>query len=202
MPYSLQPNLTKVMTVDSDVDFSGRDLYEVASSESRFIPPGSIIAFAGATPPSGFLLCNGTTENKEDYPDLWPVLGNLYGTSTDTTFVLPDLRTRVVRHVGPGYDLAGMGGKDNVTLISNNLPAHTHPVTITDPGHSHLQWSSGSVAGGISGNAAAGSQFNINTQPVGTAQTGITAVANANATTDQAVDVRNLYIALAYIIKY
>lgn len=202
MPYNLQPYLTKAMTVDSDQDFSGRDLYELSAPESRFMPPGSIIAFAAAVPPSGFLACNGQTVNREDYPDLWPVIGDLYGTLTATTFVLPDLRTRVIRHTGPGYNMAATGGKDSITLSASNLPAHTHPVTITDPGHTHLQWTAGQVNQGISGGGAAGSQFNVNTQAVSTGFTGITASAGANTTTTDPLDVRDLYISLNYVIKY
>jgi microcystin-dependent protein len=68
------------------------------------IPIGGIIPYAGATPPYGFLYCDGSEVEKTKYPDLYDVIGTLYNGatplvgaiigSTPSTFRVPDLRGR------------------------------------------------------------------------------------------------------------
>ncbi len=71
-------------------------------------PVGSIISFAGkiesyhagnildpfATQPEplGWMLCDGSALSKIQYPELYVVLGTLYGSNSDETFNIPDLR--------------------------------------------------------------------------------------------------------------
>ena len=38
------------------------------------VPPGSITSYAGNTVPSGWLLCDGSTLNKNDYPELFSAI--------------------------------------------------------------------------------------------------------------------------------
>lgn len=63
------------------------------------VPPGTIVAFGGDTPPAGWLLCDGSTVRASVYPALFAAIGNSWGhgenTPEDTdpdTFSLPDLR--------------------------------------------------------------------------------------------------------------
>jgi len=59
-------------------------------------PTGTIICFAGQIVPSGWLLCDGSEINKSDYPKLFSVIGNVYGTSVNSNnFVLPNLQERI-----------------------------------------------------------------------------------------------------------
>ena len=62
------------------------------------IPMGGIIPYAGANPPRGFLLCDGSEIERTKYPDLFDVIGTTYNGSTPligaNTFRLPDLRGR------------------------------------------------------------------------------------------------------------
>src|ERR1700678_2305880 len=39
---------------------------------------GSIISFAGETPPAGWLLCHGQTCSSEEYPELYKVIKTKY----------------------------------------------------------------------------------------------------------------------------
>jgi hypothetical protein len=66
------------------------------------VPTGTIIAYAkNATPPGGWLQCNGSSISKTTYADLFDVIGVTFGgTSTGTTFDLPDLRGVFVRGAG------------------------------------------------------------------------------------------------------
>lgn len=57
---------------------------------------GSIIQFAGATIPSGWLLCDGSAISRTTYEDLFDAIGTTYGTGDgSTTFNLPNLKGRV-----------------------------------------------------------------------------------------------------------
>lgn len=62
-------------------------------------PIGTIVAFAGSTPPTGWLLCDGSEVLIAVFADLFSVIGYTYGNSSLLqglgTFKLPDLRGRV-----------------------------------------------------------------------------------------------------------
>lgn len=77
-------------------------------------PAGEVITFAGATAPSGFLLCDGSAVSRTTYADLFAAIGTTYGTGDgSTTFNLPDLRGEFIR----GLD-AGRGVDAGRTLAS------------------------------------------------------------------------------------
>lgn len=111
------------------------------------IPVGGVIPFAGATPPSGWLLCDGSAVSETTYAALFALLGYAYGIGDAGTFKLPDLRGRVVVGAGQGASLtnrtlAQQFGSEAHLLTSAEMPSHTHsqfPHThsITDSGHGH-----------------------------------------------------------------
>lgn len=124
------------------------------------VPVGSVIDFAGTTPPIGWLLAAGQAVSRTTYAAAFAALGTAYGAGDgSTTFNLPDLRGRVAagRDNMDGTDAArlnsfsgttlGAGvGVQNITLTIDQIPAHDHPVT--DPGHAHSYTVIG-VGGGI-----------------------------------------------------
>src|SRR5262249_46243364 len=92
---------------------------------------GEIIAFAGIYVPQNFQLCDGTLLKITDNEALYSVIGTKYGGDGSTTFGVPNLQNLIV--VGTGnsksgtpYPLAANGGTNNVTLVANELPSHTH----------------------------------------------------------------------------
>ena len=61
------------------------------------LPTGSVIAFAAASHPEGFLLCNGATVSRTTYASLFSIIGTTYGTGDgSSTFTLPNLVDRFV----------------------------------------------------------------------------------------------------------
>lgn len=64
------------------------------------VPVGAIMPYAGAAPPPGYLLCDGSEVEKDRFPELFVAFGgettpNLYGTpQLSSNFKLPDLRGR------------------------------------------------------------------------------------------------------------
>lgn len=130
-------------------------------------PTGTINAFGGSTEPTGWLFCYGQAVSRTTYAALFTALGTAFGTGDgSTTFNLPDLRGRVV--VGKdnlggsaanritnavsgfvGTTIGAAGGAESHTLISAEMPSHTH----VQDAHAHVM-SGSNIAGGV-GNTAA-----------------------------------------------
>ena len=86
------------------------------NNNSYSVPIGCIIPFSGSTIPVGFLLCDGSEVSKIDYADLYKVIGNIYGTVTDTSkFKLPDLRDRFVQGANGNLGTSKDAGLPNIT---------------------------------------------------------------------------------------
>lgn len=87
--------------------------------------------------PRGWAMCNGQILPIAQNTALFSLLGTTYGGNGQTTFALPDLRSRVPIHFGQGpglssYDLGQSAGVESVTLTTNEIPAHPHPINCTD----------------------------------------------------------------------
>ena len=76
-------------TVYDDTDIKA----EIAKNGT---PVGCIFPFAGINLPAGYLLCNGTSYKKTDYPDLYAVIGNKYGGDTEN-FKVPNLVDKFIQ---------------------------------------------------------------------------------------------------------
>jgi len=92
-----------------------------------------ILQFGGNFAPVQFALCSGQILAIQSNTALFSLLGTYYGGNGTSTFALPDLRgrTAVGQGDGPGlssYVLGEMVGTETVTLLSSNIPAHTHNV--------------------------------------------------------------------------
>ncbi|AWP28115.1 MULTISPECIES: phage tail protein [unclassified Paenibacillus] len=89
---------------------------------------GEIRMFAGNFAPQGWALCNGQILSIAGNEALYTLLGTLYGGDGQNTFALPDLQGRVAVHPSTAYARGQKAGAQEVTLNSNQLPAHTHQV--------------------------------------------------------------------------
>ena len=95
---------------------------------------GEIRLFAGNFPPAGWALCQGQLLPISENPTLFQLIGTTYGGDGQDTFALPNLNARFPLHQGTGpggagFAIAQTGGVDEVTLTTNQLPQHSHPVT-------------------------------------------------------------------------
>jgi len=133
-----------------DVSFN-EDGTLIAPADILPIPIGGIIQWPTNTAPDGYLLCDGNQISRDDFRNLFNVIGVIYGAGDgSTTFNLPDLRGRFVlgkAAAGTGSTLAGTGGAlDHTHAISGSTAAeaaHTHAISSDLSTHSHSISSSG-----------------------------------------------------------
>ncbi len=82
-------------------------------------------------PPKGWALCNGQLLPINQNQALFSLLGTTYGGDGQTSFALPDLRSRTPIHRGSGHTQGERGGEQAHTLSIAELPTHTHPAQAT-----------------------------------------------------------------------
>jgi microcystin-dependent protein len=108
------------------------------------IPVGVFLDFGGDVAPTGFALCVGQMLNKSEFPTLWGLFGDKYGTSTSTQFFLPDFRARFAAGVGTdGWaDTVGKaGGSKNAVVVEHaHGMNHDHPATTSTFNGDHTHW--------------------------------------------------------------
>jgi len=97
---------------------------------------GEIRLFGFSRTPNGWFACDGSLQSIAEYEILYTLLGTNYGGDGVNTFGLPDLRGQVPMHWGTGPGLSPrvigqFGGVESVTLLPNQMPAHSHGFAAT-----------------------------------------------------------------------
>lgn len=111
------------------------DSYDTENILYADMPIGTIVPFGGSGAPTMFLLCDGSEVAKATYPELYEVIGDVFGTASDATlFRLPDLRECVP--VGAGKNITkSITNHDRYNLgqfKDDELGTHDHPLkTVT-----------------------------------------------------------------------
>ncbi|KQZ44059.1 phage tail protein [Duganella sp. Root1480D1] len=93
---------------------------------------GEIRMFGGNFAPAGWAFCDGQLLPISEYDTLFTLIGTTYGGDGQSTFALPDMRSRVPLHCGSlqgrSFTIGEMGGAESVTLTSQQIPSHTHTI--------------------------------------------------------------------------
>lgn len=106
------------------------------------IPTGQVTAFAGASAPSGWLLCDGQPYDSSVYPTLHGVIGTTYNIGGETAgwFRVPDLGRRIPLGKGSSDTLGNTeGGNKAGTAYASRTTSHSHTIahSHTVPDHQH-----------------------------------------------------------------
>ena len=167
---------------------------DISSLQSAVSPTGSVIAFAGSSAPTGWLLCNGAEVSKTTYADLFAVIGTTYNSTGGRTgpstgnFCLPDLRQCMIM---------GVGGNDNYTQKINwysvaKTLGQFSEMSVQGHGHFYDKSGSESAATGVP-TTTVGSNSSSSTQ------TGGTVYDDGTSFTDAITQPNN--VGMNYIIK-
>lgn len=103
---------------------------------------GEIRQFAGNFAPAGWSFCNGATLSIAQNDVLFNLIGTTYGGDGVNTFNLPNLQGRFPIHMGTlsgegiNYVIGQTGGNESVTLLTSQIPSHTHGVDVASVGGS------------------------------------------------------------------
>lgn len=165
------------------------------------IPIGGSIEYWGAAAPNScFALAQGQAISRTTYATLFGLVGTTYGVGNgSTTFNIPDKVGRVCAMLDGGSarisasyfggnpaNLGATGGGESHTLTTNEIPAHSHANSLTDPGHGHTGHGrlQGTAGAGTSTEAMQGGNntASIDTQTliIASSTSGIS-ITNANA---------------------
>lgn len=103
---------------------------------------GMICIYPYTFAPRGWAFCAGQILPIAQNTALFSLLGTTFGGNGQTTFALPDLRSRLPIGAGQGtglssYALGQQAGTENATITVNQMPQHTHtfaPLCVDDDG--------------------------------------------------------------------
>jgi microcystin-dependent protein len=96
-----------------------------------------LMLFGGNFCPRGWAPANGQLLSIAQNTAVFSLMGTQFGGNGQTTFALPDLRGRAPIHNGQGpglqsYTIGQLGGTESFTLLTSQMPAHTHGVQATN----------------------------------------------------------------------
>lgn len=127
------------------------------TAQASSLPAGTVVFYAGASAPAGYVLGYGEALSRTTYANLFSAIGTVYGIGDgSTTFNVPDCRGRAVFGKDDmGGSAAGRltnavtGGIDGVTLgASGGERAHTQSIAEM-PAHHHIAGSPALIGDGV-----------------------------------------------------
>jgi microcystin-dependent protein len=90
---------------------------------------GELRLFSFQFAPKGWALCNGQLMAINQNQALFALLGTTYGGNGIQTFALPNMQGRCGIHFGNGHTQGESAGEENHTLVTSEMPSHTHTVS-------------------------------------------------------------------------
>ncbi|MFZ2306999.1 MAG: tail fiber protein [Rhodoferax sp.] len=106
-------------------------LPQLAQAQQPYI--GEVICGGWNFCPNGWAECNGQLLSIAENDALFTLIGTTYGGDGQTNFAVPNIqgRTMVGQGTGPGLTTkvqGEMSGTETVTLMTTQIPSHTHPM--------------------------------------------------------------------------
>lgn len=148
--------------------------WDVSVDTDKIIPAGTISSTIAVNAPSGWLFLQGQTiaNASTTYPDLWSVVPAAW--KSGSSLVLPDMTdAALVQTGGSAAAVGALGGSMTTTIVSGNLPVHTHSIdhdhasastSTTDTSHTHSGTTDATTQAatqGLAGGSTAGFQTSL-----------------------------------------
>lgn len=164
---------------------------------------GEVEAYAGATAPTNFLICDGSAVSRTTYSELYALIGTTFGTGDgSTTFNVPNLSGRVPF----GYK----SGDSNYGTVGNTAGNTGNTVNIA---HSHTQTSHTHTISGTTDAVASGYRVNVNNTSGSicawynhthtfSATSSAPSDTGTNSQLSSTQSIANPYIVMNYVIRY
>ncbi|WP_279173199.1 phage tail protein [Parasutterella excrementihominis] len=94
------------------------------------VPIGTVVFYLGTTIPDGYLLCNGASLSRTEFPELFAVLGTKCGSVDSAHFTLPDTHHRFLEGTTTRSEVGSYiaAGLPNITGFSN-IAGYFDPLT-------------------------------------------------------------------------
>jgi hypothetical protein len=188
-----QPQAGEIIYDSGDANFWGYDQADtwvnLSGGANSAVPAGSMLPYAGASAPDGYLIADGSSLERAEYPNLYAAIGTTYGAVDLDHFNLPDTRNVFLRGVNAS----------SRTISSITYPSVTLGSTTTDmlQGHQHYTYdgqfgtsAGGGGGGGVFVTASGGSKTST---PISDGTHGTPRVGSETAPVNMGVN---------YIIKY
>jgi microcystin-dependent protein len=120
--------------------------------------------------PTGWAFCNGQILPISQNTALFSLLGTTYGGNGQSTFALPNMQGSAPMHPGQGpglslHDLGEMSGSQTVTLLTSEIPAHSHGImAAASPANLNAPGNDRGIARSAGGNAYTANTANLVTK--------------------------------------
>lgn len=129
--------------------------------------PGEVIAYAGATAPAGWLLCDGSLVSTTTYAALFAVCGHTYNRGTGNggtgtlgsdpgsgNFYLPNVKGQIIVGIDTAqteFDTRGEwgGSKSSTAPHTHDLSSHTHTFGTSSISDNTSDWPNVNYGGGV-----------------------------------------------------
>jgi microcystin-dependent protein len=114
------------------------------ASTAAAVPTGAVFQWVLPVAPVGFLLCDGRVVSTTEYPELFALIGTMFGEGGGGGFRLPNMGGRVPVGAGsPSFPdsfsgslyVGATGGSPAMEISSINMPEHSHGISALE--HSH-----------------------------------------------------------------
>jgi microcystin-dependent protein len=126
---------------------------------------GEIRMLGFSFPPNGWALCNGQILPISENETLFQLIGTTYGGNGEDNFAVPNLNGRVPMHMSGTNIIGEMAGVESVTITTQALPIHTHPMIGTSSLGTTVQPAGAIVAQSSQGSAYQLDDPNVNMNP-------------------------------------
>jgi microcystin-dependent protein len=140
--------------ISLDTDTNNIRIHDGATAGgAEIIPAGTIMAYGGASAPTGFVLCDNSAISRTTYAKLFGSIGTAFGVGDgSTTFNVPDLRDKVPLGKGPVNatlgTTTGSAGASSVLTSASKTGVTTATNTTGSTGGSTVANNTGSDGNG------------------------------------------------------